>query len=216
MFSNQAVYSLQTKLLRTETNKARADEKNVKGILERASVPVHRCVDEKFRPPILQYLSLRGQKQTTTIKESHPKKLQELSEMQDRPLGKQDEGSVKPLDDVELPEWEQQVLALGPKHPVRDEFNETQFLVDIVIFFLDLKNREVLGKAICEIEAVTKAYANRLKQTPSEKGVQRARNYLKSNGLVAVPYDKFFYFCVMRKDTCEGKLSELLDLNQFS
>ena len=93
------------------------------------------------------------------------------------------------------------MLALGPKHPVRDKFNETHFLADIDIFLSDLKNCKVPGEALCEIEAVAKAYAERLKQTPSDKGVEKARKYLKSNGLVAVPYDKGVGFCVMRKDT---------------
>ena len=53
-------------------------------------------------------------------------------------------------------------------------------------------------------------------QCPSDKGVERARKYLKSNGLVAVPYDKGVGFCVMRKDTYENKLSDTLDSNQFS
>ena len=113
-----------------------------------------------------------------------------LSERQHRPLGKQSEGSVRALHDVELPNWVQQVLALGPIHPVRDNFNETHFLADIDIFLLDLKNRKVPGKALCEIEAVAKAYATKSKQTPSDKGVEKARKYLKSIGLVAVPYDK--------------------------
>ena len=63
-----------------------------------------------------------------------------LSERQNRPLGKQGEGSVRAFDDVESPNWVQQVLALGPKHPVRDKFNETNFLADIEIFLSDLKN----------------------------------------------------------------------------
>ena len=63
---------------------------------------------------------------------------------------------------------------------------------------------------------MTKAYAKRMKQTSSEKGVEKARKYLKSNGLVAVPYDKGIGFCVMRKDTYENKLSDLLSSNQFS
>ena len=37
-----------------------------------------------------------------------------------------------------------------------------------------------------------------------------------TNGLVAVPYDKGVGFCAMRKDTCENKLSNSLDSNQFS
>ena len=69
-----------------------------------------------------------------------------LSERQDRPLGKQGEGSVRALYDVELPNWVQQVLALRPKHPVRDKFNETHYLADIDIFLLDLKNPKVPGR----------------------------------------------------------------------
>ena len=64
-----------------------------------------------------------------------------LSERQDRPLGKQGEGSVRALDDVELPKWVQQVLALRPTHPVSDKLNETHFLAHIDIFLSDLKNR---------------------------------------------------------------------------
>ena len=54
-------------------------------------------------PSGMKYSSLRGQTQTTTVKETHQKKLMKLSERQDRPLGKQGVGSVKALDDVELP-----------------------------------------------------------------------------------------------------------------
>ena len=107
-------------------------------------------------------------------------------------------------------------MALGPKHPVRDEFNETQFLVDIDIFLSDFKNRKVPEEALCEIETVAKAYAKRVKQTPSNKGVEKARKYLKSSGLVAVPYDKDVGFCVKKKDTYENKLSDTLDSNQIS
>ena len=108
------------------------------------------------------------------------------------------------------------MLALGPKHPVRDKFNETHFLADIEFFLPDIKNRKVPREALCEIEAVAKAYAKRVKQTSSDKGVEKARKYLKSNGLVAVPYDKGVGFCIMRKDTYENKLSDTLDSNQFS
>ena len=75
MFSKQAVHSFQAKLLRTEINKARTDEKNVEVKLERARGALQRGLDEKFRPSVMKYLSLRGQRQTTTIKQTHQKKL---------------------------------------------------------------------------------------------------------------------------------------------
>ena len=111
VFSNQVVHSFQTKLLRTEINKARTDEKNVQVKLERTRGAVQSGVDAKFWPlncfghSVIKYLSLRGQRQTTTVKETHQKKLMKLSEKQDQPLGKQGEGSVRALDDVELPNW---------------------------------------------------------------------------------------------------------------
>ena len=122
-----------------------------------------------------------------------------VSDGQDRPLGKQGEVSVRALDDVDLPNLVQQALALGPKHPVRVKFNETHFLADIDIFLSDLKSRKVPGEALCEILTV-----------------EKAQKYLKSNGLVAVPYDKGVDFCVMRKDIYENKLSDTIDSNQFS
>ena len=156
----------------------------------------------------IEILRSKGTKKTTTVKEAHQKKLIKLSERQDRPLGKQDEGLVKSLDDVEL--------TIGPKHPVSDKFNEIHFLADIDIFLSDLRNHEVPGEALFDIEAVTKAYAQREKKTPSDKGVENVRKYLKGNGLVVVPFDKGVGFCVMRKDTYQNKLSDLLDSNQLS
>ena len=63
---------------------------------------------------------------------------------------------------------------------------------------------------------MAKTYVKRVKQTPSNKGVEKARKFLKSNGLVAVPYDKGVGFCVMRKDTYENKFSDTVDSNEFS
>ena len=102
MFSNQVVHKFQTKLQRTEMNKTRTDEKNVEAKLERARGAVQRGVDEKLWPSVMKQLCLRGQRQTTTttVKETHLKKLMKPSEKQDQPLGKQGEGSVKTLEVV--------------------------------------------------------------------------------------------------------------------
>ena len=49
---------------------------------------------------------------------------------------------------------------------------------------------------------MAKAYAKRVKQTPSDKGVEKARKCLKSNRLVAVPYDKGVDFCALIVHFC--------------
>ena len=53
---------------------------------------------------------------------------------QDKPLGGRNEQSVKVFDNMELPELVYEVLSMGPKHPIRDKYNETHFLMDIDIF----------------------------------------------------------------------------------
>ena len=55
-----------------------------------------------------------------------------------------------------------------------------------------------------------------MKQTPTDKGVEKARKYMKNNGLPAVPFDKWVGFCVMKKETYEKKLERLLQAEQFS
>ena len=127
-----------------------------------------------------------------------------------------DERSVRILDEVVLPLWVREVLSFVPKHPVRDKFIEIHFLADIDNFLSKLKLKRLPGEKLCEIEAAAKRYAKNVKQTPSDKGVEKARKYLKDNGLLAVPFDKGVDFCVMEKETYEKKLKNLLQAEQFS
>ena len=104
----------------------------------------------------------------------------------------------------------------GPKHPVLDKFNEVHFLANIDSFLSELKLNRLLGEKLCEIEAASKRYAKNVKQTPSDKSVEKARKYLKENRLLAVPFDKGVGFCVMKKETSEKKLKDLLPAEQYS
>ena len=91
-----------------------------------------------------------------------------------------DERAVRILDKVILPLWVREVLNVGPKHPVRDKFNEIHFLADIDSFLSsELKLNRIPGEKLCEIEAAAKIYAENVKQTPSDKGVEKARKYLR-------------------------------------
>ena len=76
-----------------------------------------------------------------------------------------------------LPLWVREILSFGPKHPVRDKFNEVRFLGEIDIFLSELKLNRLSGEKLCEIEAASKRYARNVKPTPSDKGVEKARKY---------------------------------------
>ena len=104
---------------------------------------------------------------------------------------------------------------MGPKHPIRDKFNETHFLADIDIFLSQLKNQKSSGETLFEIEAAAKAYAKNVRQTPRGKAVEKTRKFLKDNGLLAVHFDEGVGFCRMRKQTYESKLEPLLQSAHF-
>ena len=79
-----------------------------------------------------EIIKSQGTKTNKKVKKNRQKMLSKLSERRDRPLGKQSESSVKALDDVKLPDWIQHVLVLGPKHRVRDKFNETDICLSSI------------------------------------------------------------------------------------
>ena len=69
----------------------------------------------------------------------------------------------------------------------------------------ELKLNNIPDEKLCEVEAAAKRYAKKVKQTPTDKFVEKARKFLKDNGLLAVPFDKGVDFCVMKKETYEKK-----------
>ena len=79
------------------------------------------------------------------------------------------------LDEVILPQWVWEILSFDPKHPVRDKFIEIRFLSDMDSFLSELKLKRISGENICEIEVAAKRYAMNKKQTPFDKGVEKAK-----------------------------------------
>ena len=77
-----------------------------------------------------------------------------------------------------------------------------------------MKKHDVLGQKLCEIEAAAQWY-KKVRKTSRDMGIEKARKDLKNNELVAVPFDKGVGFCVMKKHTFEGKLTQLLESEQF-
>ena len=119
------------------------------------------------------------------------------------------------MDGPELPKFVLDILSLGPKHPVRDKFNEVHFLADVDKLVRELRENNTEGEKLCEIEASAKWYAKNVRETPLDRGVKKVHDYLKANDLLAVPFDKGCGFCVMKKSTYREKLDEVLNSDQF-
>ena len=144
-------------------------------------------------------------------------KLDTMADKQDRPLRNGSHSNVVIMDDRELPKFVLYILSLGPKHPVRDKFNELHFLADVDKLVSELRENNTDGEKLCEIEASVKWYAKNVRETPMNRGVTKESvlDYLKANDLLAVPFDKGCGFCVMKKSTYMEKLDEVLNSDQF-
>ena len=100
-------------------------------------------IDEEWWASVFRYVRRQVEASLKTKLKNHRKKFKKkLSERQDKPLGDQNEQSVKVLDNRELPGWVHEVLSMGPKHQIRDKFNETHFLADIDNILSKLKNQK--------------------------------------------------------------------------
>ena len=148
--SDQAVHNFQLKLLRTETSRANEDRKRYGEMLMKARSLVQKEIDEQWWASIFRFVRRQIEASLKTTSENHRKKLDKLSERQDKTVGGRNEQSVMVLDNIELPEWVYEVLSTGPKHPIRDKFNKTHFLADIDIFLSQLKIKKHLVKQYVE------------------------------------------------------------------
>ena len=142
-------------------------------------------------------------------------KLAKLSERQDRPLLNGPHNNVVTLDGVELPKFVLDFLSLGPKHPVRDKFNELHFLGDVDRLVRELRENNTDGEKLCEIELSAKWYAKNVRETRMDRGVKKANDFLKDQKLLAVPFDIGCGFGVMKQTTYSDKLNEFLSSSQF-
>ena len=119
------------------------------------------------------------------------------------------------MDGRELQKFLLDILSLGPKHPVKDKFNEVHFLADVDKLVRELRENNTEGEKLCEIEASAKWYAKNVPEIPLDRGVKKVHDYLEANDLLAVPFDKSCGFCVMKKSTYREKLDEVLNSDQF-
>ena len=119
------------------------------------------------------------------------------------------------LDNIILPGFVKDLLAFGPKHPIRDKFKELHFLADIDSLKWTLRENNVQGKKLLEIEAAAKRYSKNIRETPLDRALAKVQKYLRDNALFAVPFDKGVGFCVMKKSTYAEKLEKVRDCEQF-
>ena len=149
-----------------------------------------------------------------TIKARLDKKLQNLATEQEKPLAGV-ENTVKVLDDLKVPGVILEYLGQGPKHPVRDAFDEMQFLADVDSLLHNLKATDDANEKLDEVNALAHWYCKRMRKQTEEPMLKKVKAHLSKNKLKAVPFDKGLGFCVMKDQTYQNKLGDILQSRQF-
>ena len=87
VFSDQAVHNFQLKLLRTEVSGANEDKKSHVEMLMKARSVMKEEIDDQWWAPIFHFERRQVEASLKTTSENHRKKLEKLSERQNKPLG---------------------------------------------------------------------------------------------------------------------------------
>ena len=113
-------------------------------------------LDNHLFPSVNFVLRNRVRNHVVSSEQRLKAKLAKFSERQDKPLRSSNEKTVVVLDDIILPGFVRDLLAFGPKHPISDKFKELHFLADIDSLIKNLRENNVPGEKLFEIEAAAK------------------------------------------------------------
>ena len=142
-------------------------------------------------------------------------KLSRLSLEQDKPLFTVNNTVICYELDSRPPKYVLDTLALGPKNSILDRFDQNTVLAELDSFVTLCNENEVPDNVVTDINVKTLAYIKKCKKQKSPRNLMLTKQYLKSNNLLAVPFDKGVGFCIMKKSTYDRKLAEIYNLPQF-
>ena len=174
------MHSFQLKLLRKEISRVEQGRRLFEETLGQDRGILRKEVKKGQLPSNVNSIRKEMRDHSELISKRLNDKLAMLSERQDRPLRNGSHNNdVVTLDGVELPKFVLDVLLLGPRYPVRDKFNEVHFLLDVDRLDRELRENNTIGEKLCELESSAKWYAKNLRETPMDRGVKKANDFLK-------------------------------------
>ena len=147
---------------------------------------------------------------------THNKKLLALSEEQEKPLFNVKNTVICYELDREPPKYVMETLSLGPKNAVMDPFDPKDMLTELDLFIEYCEKKYIPQDVITDINVKTLDYIKKCKKLKSSRNIKLTKTYLQQNDLLAVPFDKGIGICLMKRDTYNSKMNDILNLPQFT
>ena len=214
-FEPTIVHNFQKRLLKEECNKAKkareVHDATVKDIRDALKFSVHR----RYLPSIIVHSRLKVRMERNEVILTQSQKLDNLSKEQNRPLF-QLHDTVRLLDvDVPVPKYVLDTLSMGPKNSVLTKFDPKCFLAEMDVLLNNLQNSDITNETINNINIATLKYVKNCSKQKIPRHVKMTNRFLKENALLAVPFDKGTGICVMKQNTYQEKMNDILSLSQF-
>ena len=145
--------SFQLKLLTQEINRAEKGRKVFKEKLETDRSNFWETVRPELMPSVVGSIRREMKNHSAMVQNRLNEKIDKLSERQDRPLRNGSHSNVVIMDGRELPKFVLDILSLGPKHPVREKFNEVHFLADVDKLVRELRANNTEGRSFVKLRS---------------------------------------------------------------
>ena len=155
-------------------------------------------------------------KNRRTISITHEKKLANLALHQQKPLFNVT-NTVKLYDvSINIPDYVMQTLAMGPRNPIMDVFDENEVLVELDCFLKFCRKYPIPDSTLTDVNIKTLNYIKTCKKQKPPRHIKMTKQFLKNNDLRAVPYDKGIGYCIMTNKAYEDKLIPSLNFRSLN
>ena len=181
-------------------------------LLERQTV-LRNTVPSKLIPSIVFFSRMAVADVRNSVESTHVKKLANLSSEQQRPLFEV-YNTVKVIDiDFQIPEYVLETLSLGPKNAVVESFDSKEVLTQMDSLLYRCKRDGITSEVMNSINVATFNYVKVCSKQKTPRYLSMTKKYLKDKDLLAIPFDKGIGICLMKKETYEAKMADLLKLD---
>ena len=214
-FDDRSVEDFQVNLLRKEIFKASEEGRTTSHKLDATREKLKQIVPRYCIPSIILHtrydIRLLRNEQSKNLN----KKLKTLSDEQDRPLFNVRNTVICYELDKLPPKYVLETLSLGPKNSVLEKFHQNDVLCELDGLLKHCRDNNVNDELITDINVKTLTYIKNCKKQRSSRNIQMTKKYLKDNELLAVPFDKGIGICLMKINTYNNKMRDIIELPQF-